>query len=570
MRWIVSLTLLFALAAGVLAAGTDDLYLDINSQIFEADSLQQGGHLDAAAAKYRNAQSELLKLRADHPGWNEVMMGVRLEYLAGKLKELAQYPAAGTNAPAAAPTKMTPQQQVAALQDQINNLTAANEQLREKIKEALSVQPAAVAPGELTKEQEKNVALEKERDLLAVDLEQQKAAASARPAPAPPSAATDKLTGELAALKAQSAKDAKAAQTQVAELKRQLGDSEKKLADTTADLEKLKSRPPPQNLQELTSERDKLKAQLAAVSKELADREAHPEAPPVKPGEDALKLRQVEQERDNLARQVAALSHPAPNPAAGGDAALSAENAGLRARLAQLEAAAVPYTPEELAVIAAAPAPKPGEIPAPGVTLTRKVHSFKDLPPGVSPLMLEAQRAVSERDYAQAEKKFQEVLAQDEDNIYVLVNLGDTQFAQGGAHLDDCEKTVSRALALDPNDPGALYLLGLLRYTQQKLDEALDALSRSDSINPTNSSTKNYLGCVLSAKGLRTNAETAFRKALELAPLYADAHFNLAFVYATEKPPAPALADWHYKRAVALGHEKSESLEKLIAGGPTR
>jgi Tfp pilus assembly protein PilF len=509
-------------------------------------------------------------------------------------------------------------------------LTAANDQLQQKVKEALSVQPAAVAPGELAKVQEDNIALQKQRDLLLVDLDQQKAALSALRAPAPPNAATNKLAGELAALKAQSSKDAKTAQAQITDLKSQVQDSANKLAAATADLDKLKSRPsaetatnklagelaalkaqsskdaktaqaqiadlksqvqesakklaaatadlekwkslsppPPQNVQELISERDKLKKELAEKIRELGDREAHPEAPAATPSQDAVKLQQVEQERDSLQKQLAALSQPAPNSGTGGGAALSSENASLRARLAELEAAAVPYTPEELAVIAAsASAPTPVQAPVAGVTLTHKAHSIQDLPPGAGPLIADAQRAFGDGDFAQSEKKLLEVLAQDPDNIYVLFNLGMTQFAQGGSHLDDCEKNVRHALELDPNDAGSLYLLGRLRFLQKRLDEALEALSRSDSINPTNSMTKNFLGCILTEKGLRTNAETAFRKALEIDPLNRDAHFNLAFVYATEKPPAPALANWHYKRAIALGHAKDDSLEKLIAGGP--
>jgi Flp pilus assembly protein TadD len=192
------------------------------------------------------------------------------------------------------------------------------------------------------------------------------------------------------------------------------------------------------------------------------------------------------------------------------------------------------------------------------------VHSIKDLPPGAGALMADAMRASMERDFARAESKYLEILGQDEYNVYVLAHLANAQFAEG--HLEDCEKTVNRALAVDPEDPASLYLLGVLRYRQEKLDAALDALSRSAKLNSTNAGTENYLGCVLADKGQRTAAETALRKALELDPDYADAHYNLAFVYATEKPPSPGLARWHYKRAKDLGHAKSPALEKLLDG----
>jgi tetratricopeptide (TPR) repeat protein len=187
-----------------------------------------------------------------------------------------------------------------------------------------------------------------------------------------------------------------------------------------------------------------------------------------------------------------------------------------------------------------------------------------DLPPGAGALMRDATRASMERDFAGAEEKYKEILRQDENNVFVLAFLADAQFAEG--HLDDCEKTVDKAVGLDPDYPASLYVLGLLRYRQEKLDDALDALSRSAKLNPTNASTQNFLGCVLADKGLRPQAETAFRKALQIEPDYRDAHYNIAFIYATEKPGSPELARWHYKRAVDLGHPKNTSLEAILAG----
>ena len=111
-----------------------------------------------------------------------------------------------------------------------------------------------------------------------------------------------------------------------------------------------------------------------------------------------------------------------------------------------------------------------------------------------------------------------------------------------------------------------MYLLGLLRYRQDRLDEALDALSLSAKYNPTNPATENFLGCVLADKGLRPAAETALRKALQSDPDYAEAHFNLAVVYAGNQPPSLELARWHYKRAMALGHPKSADPGKAVAG----
>ena len=232
----------------------------------------------------------------------------------------------------------------------------------------------------------------------------------------------------------------------------------------------------------------------------------------------------------------------------------------LQARIAVLEAKPVPYTPEERALLKL-PAADSAQLPEAAVSSAHS-RSVKDLPPGAGIIWAEAMRASVAGEFGTAEAKYKEVLHQDETNVYVLAFLANTQFAAG--HLGDCERTVKKALAVDPEDPGSLYLLGLLRYRQDKLDEALDALSLSAKVNPTNAATQNFLGCVLADKGLRPAAEAAFRKALENDPDYADAHFNLAVVYADSKPPSLELARWHYKRSLALGHVKSATFDKLI------
>ncbi len=51
---------------------------------------------------------------------------------------------------------------------------------------------------------------------------------------------------------------------------------------------------------------------------------------------------------------------------------------------------------------------------------------------------------------------------------------------------------------------------------------------------------------------------------MEIDPNYADPHFNLAVIYATQKPPALELARRHYKQALDLGIPKDAQLEKLL------
>jgi tetratricopeptide (TPR) repeat protein len=192
-----------------------------------------------------------------------------------------------------------------------------------------------------------------------------------------------------------------------------------------------------------------------------------------------------------------------------------------------------------------------------------KAHTSKELPAGAGALMAEATLDLRQQKFKEAEEKYNEVLRQDENNVYVLAHLASAQYEAG--EMDACEKTVLRAISLDPDDANSQYLLGVIRYRQTRLDDALAALNRSVKSNPTNSGAQYYLGSVLFEKGQRPAAETAFRKALQLDPEYADAHYNLAYVYATETPPSLELARWHYKHAIDLGHVKNDAMEKLLA-----
>jgi tetratricopeptide (TPR) repeat protein len=704
MRLIAILAGLLVLTGSALAAGSDEQYLDIYNEILQADSLQQNGHPETAATRYLQAQTDLQKLQTEHPSWNPDIVKFRLDYLSDKLQALAKFLPATNAPPATAPTApVAPvasttqpsaavessvaalQQQNAGYQEQVRSLTVANTDLQAKLKEALSVQPAAISPEDLAKAQAKIIALQKERDLLAVALENEKASKVSAIA----QAKADATAATVADMKAQAEAEGKKAQAELAMAKEAAAASEKKLADATKELEDLKAAraaeadqnaalkartaaeekktqeemarlqdasaesekimaaaskelellrtahppeiqgnegakqipeesdqlkqllaqvskdeteitqlkesvadagqklaaanheletlkaappatpsgaPPAENAGALVKERDQLKEELAQRSKDLADAEAHH-------SQELLSVRaalqEAQQRRDELEKKLAAASSPetaatSTTPPGTVIPPVSQRVEQLQARIAVLEASPVPYTGEELALLKKSPPPVSAEIPktAPVPPPSGHIHSIKDLPPGSGALWDEAMRASMAGDFDTAEKKYTEVLQQDPTNVYVLAFLANVQFAAG--QLAECDKTVQRALASDPADPGSLYLLGLLRYRQDKLDEALDALSLSARYNPTNPATENFLGCVLADKGLRPAAETALRKALQNDPDYSEAHFNLAVVYAGNQPPSLELARWHYKRAVALGHPKSSTLEKLL------
>jgi len=228
-----------------------------------------------------------------------------------------------------------------------------------------------------------------------------------------------------------------------------------------------------------------------------------------------------------------------------------------RARLAALESRATPYSPEELALMKRPETKLTASEPDSGK------KSVKELPPGAANLVKEAQTYFAAKQYEQAEGAYVQVLRLAPNNVAALANLAAIQVE--AQHFDAAEKNLQQALAVEPENSYTLYVLGLLRFRQAKYDAALDAFSHCAKLDPQNAEIQNYLGLALSEKGFRVPAEAALRKAIQLQPGYAGAHYNLAIIYMSQKPPALELARWHYQKAIAAGQPHNSELEKKFA-----
>jgi Flp pilus assembly protein TadD len=106
--------------------------------------------------------------------------------------------------------------------------------------------------------------------------------------------------------------------------------------------------------------------------------------------------------------------------------------------------------------------------------------------------------------------------------------------------------------------------LGMIYMDQNRFREALAALSQATLLDPKNPRARNFLGVVIGREGWIDGAQQELRRAVELNPAYADAHYNLAVFYLQEKPTAIELAKRHYFKAIELGVEKDPSMEKLF------
>src|SRR5579871_1962979 len=101
------------------------------------------------------------------------------------------------------------------------------------------------------------------------------------------------------------------------------------------------------------------------------------------------------------------------------------------------------------------------------------------------------------------------------------------------AHLDrnevwDAEARLSQLLVVEPENPQALQLMGVLRRMQNRLDEAEDFYRRSLALAPAQPHVHHNLGNVLKAQGRFAESAAAQREAVRLKPNYAEAHLNLA------------------------------------------
>ena len=606
----------FLLVAGLTPAraqqNADDQYIFIYGLIQQADTFATSGRPQSALKQYTDVQNELVKFQKTYPDWNTKIITFRLSYVAGKIAGLKASlpepkapapvvsapvpavpqtppPAAPASAPAAVPAPVDD------LRGQVQALQAVNTTLQAKLKEALAAQPAAVDAREMAQAQEKISTLMKENELLKVSLAQGKSttnsviyaaqAGALRQAQLALTEANQKLSVQLARadklaldnqalqtrlqtmLASPGALDALRAENtllkkQVADLKIAATNSASSDARLNADLKsaRLQIATLQSDVQIRQLEKAALENRLGKLSGAIVASQPAP-LPTADQLNNEARIRELTQERNDLLAKLGAANKELYGNKKQATAAqigdLNDQIKTLRARLSVDEALAVPYSPEELALFKQ-------EAPKPVSNAGTEKKSIKELPAGSGQLVAEAQRFFAAKQYAKAEDNYQKILQRDENNTIVLGNLAAIEMEQG--KLGEAEQHLTTAVAQNPEDAYNLSMLGYLKFRQQKYDDALNILSRAAKLDPSNPEIENYLGVTLSQKGLRVQAETALRKAVQIAPNYAAAHNNLAVIYINQTPPLVQLARWHYQKALAAGQPQNPELEKALGG----
>jgi Flp pilus assembly protein TadD len=162
-----------------------------------------------------------------------------------------------------------------------------------------------------------------------------------------------------------------------------------------------------------------------------------------------------------------------------------------------------------------------------------------------------------------AKEAYLRVLKVEPNNLAALVNLGSTEYRLGNS--EEAERFLRRSLQIKPDNPTAWLNLGMVYLAREEPMRALAAMAQAVVHEPEDPVARNYLGVAAGRNRWFDAAESELRRAIELRPDYADAHFNLAVFCLERVPPATELARRHYREARRLGAEPDPLIEKALA-----
>ncbi len=578
-KFFLPILLGLLLVARTAQADTADDFLQAYFLIQDADAAEKGNDSSRAIDKYNSSLKILRKIKKDAPDWNPNIIDFRSKYcidhitkLGGKVDESA---AAATAAPPVKPAPSTP-----------TPVTASPPT------SSPTPEPSHTPPPSTT------------------------------PTPAPVVAAVSPMDSQAAERITALEKDLKQARSDLKKLQDEKGDLEARLKKAEDDLRNT-SQPGDERIQALLEENNSLKEKLSeteAKLKELPSNSGDIASLRTELANAQNEIERLKKENDDLRdsnesmkKDLESARAELKNAVAGGSAPnsdelqnLQKENALLRsivdrqfqedarrnsardalsteleelasrtdqirAHIELLKTPLTPLSPEESALLKTPaatvriasddPNKLTGEVKAPrddhgpAITPEKKAEN--------SVLAGDAKKLFGKGDLEGAASKYEQILQSDPENIVALSNLGVIRFRQD--RIEDAGKILKKALEVDSQDAFSLSVLGIVYYRQGKYDDAISSLTKAVAISPNNSESHNYLGITYSQKGYQEAAEKELLKAIELQPSYADAHFNLAVVYASANPPSVEMARKHYKKSLDLGMSKDSELEKLIA-----
>jgi len=116
--------------------------------------------------------------------------------------------------------------------------------------------------------------------------------------------------------------------------------------------------------------------------------------------------------------------------------------------------------------------------------------------------------------------------------------------------IPQAEAAYEAILVAVPALPDALHFLGVLRFQQHRAEEGLALIRRALEIAPDYADAHNNLGNILKERGDRAGARAAYQRVIELNPDHAGAHNNLGVLYRLADELEAAVVA--YRRAAEL------------------
>lgn len=130
-----------------------------------------------------------------------------------------------------------------------------------------------------------------------------------------------------------------------------------------------------------------------------------------------------------------------------------------------------------------------------------------------------------------------------------------------GGNLSKAAEIYSRILSIDPQQPTALYLLGVAFHQAGQHAKAIEFLKKSLAVFPDNPEALNNLGVVFNATGNIAAAEECYRRAIAVRPDYASACKNLGALLASCDKLDAGLE--FYRKTISLVPNHAESYKAI-------
>jgi len=169
----------------------------------------------------------------------------------------------------------------------------------------------------------------------------------------------------------------------------------------------------------------------------------------------------------------------------------------------------------------------------------QKLHSL--VPDDLRSTYLLALALFGVRNWEEAKPYAEQVLAVHPDDREMNLILVDIAFNHE-RNLPIARKHVDICLKQNPEDPGALYYLGVIQKMEGDLSGAVQSLSKSVAGNPKNADAQGALGALYLQVRDVVRAVHALEQAVLLAPEEAQNHYQLALAYSRSNVPDKAKA----------------------------